>query len=182
MEKVITLTELDITKLVKRVIAESQEFQMAIDKVMELSSELGEPIGPEEAKTVCGCSFEDIKPEPNIDSKAMKIFNEVKNKIKEMILKKDRNGLKKEFKKLVNEIRMAKNAKKDSTSQEKQVNEQVSMTAAVVIFGITAELWIWLIIGGFLLILIIKAIVALSSWIPRTSGHGCGRVKIIRVR
>jgi len=46
MEKVITLTELDITKLVKRVIAESQEFKMAIDKVMELSSELGEPIGP----------------------------------------------------------------------------------------------------------------------------------------
>ena len=48
MKKIVRLTESELTRVVKYIIREAEESsQMAVQKVMDLSSELGEPIDPE---------------------------------------------------------------------------------------------------------------------------------------
>ena len=50
------------------------------------------------------------------------------------------------------------------------------------IAGITAPLWVWIAIGAIVLILLIVAIVKLTSWIPKKKGKGCRRTVTYRVR
>jgi len=72
---------------------------------------------------------------------------------------------------------------KNKLNENSNLTEQVA--AALVPFtliGITAPIGVWIAIGVLVLILLIWAIVKLSSWIPRSSGHGCSRKVVKRVR
>jgi hypothetical protein len=64
------------------------------------------------------------------------------------------------------------------------VNEAggAGLVVATTVLGVTAPLWVWIAIGGLVLFLLIKGIIALISWIPKSSGRGCRKVKTFRVR
>lgn len=115
------------------------------------------------------CSPDEIEPESNIRPEAANVFQQVKEKIKQMILNRDREGLKSKL----------KNTK---PQQGTPLNEQVGLTAAFGLLGISAPLWIWVAIGGLVLFLLIKGIVSLSSWIPKKKGRGCSRTVRYRFR
>ena len=175
MKKTIRLTESDLTFLIKKVIKEVDETVAATEKVMNLSSELGTGIDSQTANDVMACSSEEIQPPAGTDPKATTIFQQVKQKISEMVAKKDREGLKNAFKQLKQKLREA------NKNPKNQQNEQVELVAAFTILGISAPLWIWVAIGAVVLFLLIKGIVNLSSWIPRKKGRGCSRTIRYRV-
>lgn len=176
MKKIVRLTESELTRVVKYIIREAEESsQMAVQKVMDLSSELGEPIDPEFAQSACDCTIDNAEPGPNAKPEVIELIGKIKEKVKEMIMNKDRGSLIRGFKSLTKEIKKAKKLKNGP------INEQ-GLAAAFVVFGISAPLWVWVAVGGLALYIIIKGIIALSSWIPRSSGHGCSRVVRYRVR
>jgi hypothetical protein len=88
----------------------------------------------------------------------------------------DREGLKETFRLLKSKLKNTK------PQQGTPINEQVGLTAAFSLLGISAPLWIWVAIGGLVLFLLIKGIVSLSSWIPKKKGRGCSRTVRYRVR
>jgi hypothetical protein len=160
----------------RMLVEEKEESQMAVQKVMDLSTELGEPIDPEFAKSVCDCSIDDAKPEPNSKPEVIELIDEIKAKVKELVLTGKRKELVAGFRDLSRKIKRSQKLKNEP------INEQGGLTAAFVMFGVSAPLFVWVIAGGIILYIIIKGIVALSSWIPKSSGHGCGRVVTYRVR
>lgn len=156
----------------------SQMFQSAISK---LSTEMGEPIDPEMAQEATSCSFDEIELDSNQKPESVTAFQEIKQKIKDKLLSKSKEDLKTAFK----EIRqiLKSNKGKDQTTETSDLNEQTgALLVATTILGITAPLWVWVAIGVIVLILLLKAIISLSSWIPRSSGRGCRRTKTFRVR
>lgn len=156
----------------------SQMFSMAISK---LSTEMGEPIDPEMAKEASSCSFDEIELDGDQKPESVNAFQEIKQKIKDKLLSKSKEDLKTAFK----EIRqiLKSNKGKDQTTETSYLQEQTgALLVATTILGVTAPLWVWIAIGIIVLILLLKAIIALSSWIPRSSGRGCRRVKTFRVR
>jgi len=176
MKKVIRLTEDDLSKLIKKVIREVDETSDATKKIMDLSSEIGSPIDQQTSIEVMACSPDEIEPESNIRPEAANVFQQVKEKIKQMISNRDREGLKETFKLLKSKLKNTK------PQQGTPINEQVGLTAAFSLLGISAPLWIWVAIGGLVLFLLIKGIVSLSSWIPKKKGRGCSRTVRYRVR
>lgn len=156
----------------------SQMFSTAISK---LSTEMGEPIDPEMAKEASSCSFDEIELDGDQKPESVNAFQEIKQKIKDKLLSKSKEDLKTAFK----EIRqiLKSNKGKDQTTETSDLQEQTgALLVATTILGVTAPLWVWVAIGIIVLILLLKAIIALSSWIPRSSGRGCRRVKTFRVR
>lgn len=156
----------------------SQMFSTAISK---LSTEMGEPIDPEMAKEASSCSFDEIELDGDQKPESVSAFQEIKQKIKDKLLSKSKEELKTAFK----EIRqiLKSNKGKDQTTETSDLKEQTgALLVATTILGVTAPLWVWVAIGIIVLILLLKAIIALSSWIPRSSGRGCRRVKTFRVR
>lgn len=156
----------------------SQMFSTAISK---LSTEMGEPIDPEMAKEASSCSFDEIELDGDQKPESVNAFQEIKQKIKDKLLSKSKEDLKTAFK----EIRqiLKSNKGKDQTTETSYLQEQTgALLVATTILGVTAPLWVWIAIGIIVLILLLKAIIALSSWIPRSSGRGCRRVKTFRVR
>jgi len=160
----------------RMLVEEKEESQMAVQKVMDLSTELGEPIDPEFAKSVCDCSIDDAEPEPGSKPEVVELINKIKEKVKELVLTGKRKELVSGFRDLTRKIKKSKKLKNGP------INEQGGLTAAFVLFGVTAPLYVWVIAGAIILYIIIKGIVALSSWIPKSSGHGCSRVVTYRVR
>jgi hypothetical protein len=148
----------------------------AVNGMKLLSIELGEPIDEEMVNNAASCSMEEVQPDAGTKPEAIELFNQAKAKIKEMISSKDKDGLKNAFKSLKEKL-------KESNIKGGETNEQLGVMAGTfALFGISAPLWAWVAIGALVLILLIWAIVKLSSWIPRTTGSGCTKVKRIRVR
>lgn len=156
----------------------SQMFQSAISK---LSNELGEPIDSQMANDAMSCSEEDFQMDQNQKPEVLTTLKELKQKIKEKLLTSSREELKTAFK----EIRKILKSNKDSdqTTETSNIQEQTgALLVATTILGITAPLWVWIAVGVVATYLLLKAIISLSSWIPRSSGHGCSRTKRYRVR
>jgi hypothetical protein len=184
MKRVVKLTESDLARIVRRVIKEQEESspvdktEDTIPKVMELSQELGSNIDPKIANEVMSCTFNEIGSGLNLKPEAKELLDKVKAKIKEMVSNKDRNGLKNVFTQLKSKL-----SKTPPTQTEVDVNEQVGALAGTfALMGITAPVWAWVAVGAIVLILLIKAIVYLTSWIPKSKGHGCSRTVTYRVR
>ena len=176
MKKTIRLTENELSLLIKKVIKEVDETTSATQQVMNLSSELGAPIDQQISVDAMSCSMDEIEPESNTRPEAVKVFQQAKEKIKQMVSNRDREGLKNAFKLLKSKLKSSK------PKQETPVNEQVELAVAFSLLGISAPLWIWVAIGGLVLFLLIKGIVSLSSWIPKKKGRGCRRTVRYRVR
>jgi hypothetical protein len=184
MKKIIKLTESDLARIVKRVIKEQETADVSpepktedvIPKVMELSQEIGSNIDPKTANEVMSCSFDEIGSGLNLKPEAKELLDKVKGKIKQMVSSKDRDGLKNAFSQLKSKISKTPPA-------QTEVNEQAGVLAGTfALMGITAPLWAWVAVGAIVLILLIKAIVNLTSWIPRKKGRGCSRTVTYRVR
>ena len=144
-------------------------------KVKELSTEIGDNIDDDVANEALSCSFDEIGSGINLKPEAKEILDNVRTKIKELVSKKDKQGLKFAFRKLKSQLTKSKN-------QQGEVNEQAALMGAFVLFGISAPLWIWVAIGAVVLVLLIKGIVSLTSWIPKSKGRGCSRKVRYRVR
>lgn len=148
----------------------------AVNGMKLLSIELGEPIDDEIVNNAVSCTVDDVQPDAGTKPEAIDLFNQVKEKIKEMISSKDKDGLKNAFKSLKEKL-------KEGKMKGGETNEQLGALAGTfALFGISAPLWAWVAIGALILILLIIAIVKLSSWIPKTTGSGCTKIKRIRVR
>ena len=154
---------------------ETQETENATEQIQQISSELGSDIDPKVANEVMSCSFDEIGSGLNLKPEAKELLEKVKMKIRDMISKEDRSGLKTAFRQLKGRLQKAE-------PSETETNEQAGLTAAFVLLGISAPLWVWVAIGGIVLILLITAIVSLSSWIPKKKGRGCSRTITYRVR
>lgn len=180
MKKIIKLTESDLKRIVLRVISEQENNQeqtaQAPVSAQEISSEVGSEVDPNVVDEVMSCSFDELGSGLQLKPEAKKLLDSVKTKIKEMISAKDRAGLKRSFRHLKNRL------KNIGSKQEEEVNEQAALAGTFVLLGISAPLWAWVAIGGIVLILLIKAIISLSSWIPKKRGRGCSRTITYRVR
>jgi len=156
----------------------SQAFSTAI---LKLSSDMGEPIDPEMAKEASSCSFDEIELDSNQKPESVTAFQEIKQKIKELVLSKNKEDLKSAFKEIKQILKS--NKKEDQSDETSNLQEQTgALLVATTILGVTAPLWVWIAIGVVVLYLLLKAIISLSSWIPRSSGSGCRRTKTFRVR
>ena len=157
----------------------SQMFQSAIIK---LSDELGNPIDPKMAKDAVSCSYEDFQIDQNQKPEVLTTFQEIKQKIKDKILSSNREELKTAYKEIIQILKSNKD--KEQELQNSNLTEQTGagLLVATTVLGVTAPLWVWVAVGAVVLYILLKAIISLSSWIPRSSGHGCGRTKIYRVR
>lgn len=144
-------------------------------KVSELSQELGSEIDPEIANEAMSCSFDEIGSGLNLKPEVKELIEKVKSKIQELVSKKDRSGLKTAFRQLKSRLQKAEPTGGETT-------EQAGLMATFVLLGVSAPLWVWVAAGAIILIILIKAIIALSSWIPKSKGRGCSRVVTYRVR
>ena len=184
MKRVVKITESDLVSVIKRVIKEQEvtppvtKTEDAIPKVMDLSQELGSNIDPKIANEVMSCSFNEIGSGLNLKPEAKELLDKVKVKIKEMVSNKDRDGLKNAFKQLKSKI-----SKTPPTQTEGDINEQVGALAGTfALMGISAPVWVWILVGAIVLILLIKGIAYLTSWIPKSKGKGCSRTVTYRTR
>ena len=167
--------------LEQRFLSEEESSQNATMSVMKLSQELDGPIDPEMATEALNCGMDEIEPDNNQKPEVLDTFNQIKEKIKELILSKDRDSLKNAFKDLKNKLKSNKGDGTEEMSSE--MSEQTgALLVATTILGVTAPLWVWIAIGGLVLYLLLKGIIALTSWIPKTSGRGCRKTKTFRVR
>jgi hypothetical protein len=176
MKKVIRLTESELIHVVRRIISEQETTTVKTDTptVEDLSQELGSNIDPNIANEVMSCSFDEIGTGLKLKPEAKELLDNVKMKIKELVSNKDRDGLKNAFKQLKSRV---------TKTEQTEVNEQAAALAgSFALLGVTAPLWAWIAVGGIVLILLIKGIVNLTSWIPRKKGKGCSRVITYRVR
>jgi hypothetical protein len=147
-----------------------------INGMKMLSLEIGEPIDETTVNDAMSCSVDDIQIDENSKPEEVNLFNQVKEKIKEMISSKDKGGLKS----FLNEL---KAKLKEGKIKSGETNEQVgALVGTATVLGITAPLWAWVAVGALITILLVIAIIKLSSWIPRTTGSGCTKRKRYRVR
>lgn len=178
MKNIIKLTESDLTRIVRRVIKEQEETQGTendFKQIQQISSELGSDIDLDVLNEVMSCSFDEIGSGLNLKPEAKELLNKVKMKIRELTSKRGRSELKTAFRQLKSRLQKAEPSKTET-------NEQVGLAATFVLLGISAPLWAWVAIGGIVLVLLIKGIVSLSSWIPKKKGRGCSRTITYRVR
>jgi len=167
MKKVVRLTESDLTRLIKKVIKESEQDQQMVSALNKENLELasvgippvtmktiekfnsGEDISKEQYRISVVDSNEDYSQLPSITSQLQSAIC---------------NASKEELKQAKSQILdLFRNRKK------KNVSEQL---AVITILGITAAPWVFLAIGGFLLILIISRLVRWLSNRDR-GGYGC---------
>jgi hypothetical protein len=167
MKKVVRLTESDLTRLIKKVIKESEQDQQMVSALNKENLELasvgippvtmktiekfnsGKDISKEQYRISVVDSNEDYSQLPSITSQLQSAIC---------------NASKEELKQAKSQILdLFRNRKK------KNVSEQL---AVITILGITAAPWVFLAIGGFLLILIISRLV---RWLSNrdTGGYGC---------
>ena len=92
----------------RMLVEEKEESQMAVQKVMDLSTELGQPIDPEYAKSICDCSIDDAEPEPNSKPEVVELINKIKEKVKELVLTGKRKELVSGFRDLTRKIKNSK--------------------------------------------------------------------------
>ena len=168
--------------LEQRFLSEEESSQNAQMGVLKLGTELGGPIDPEMATEALNCGIDEIEPDNNLKPEALEIFKQIKEKIKEKILSKDRDSLKNAFKDLKEKLKSNKGDETEEMSSEMSEQTGAGLVVATTILGVTAPLWVWIAIGGLVLFLLIKGIIALTSWIPKTSGRGCKKTKTFRVR
>lgn len=148
----------------------------AVNGMKLLSLELGEPIDETTVNDAVSCSVDDINVESDSKPEVVELFNKVKEKIKEMINNKDKDGLKNGLKELKAKL-------KEGNIKGGETNEQVGALAGTfALFGISAPLWAWVAVGALLIVILIIGIVKLASWIPKTKGSGCTKVKTYRVK
>ena len=145
------------------------------NQINQLSSEIGSEIDPSVANEAMSCSFDEIGTGLNLKPEAKELLDKVRSKIKELVSKKDKNGLKLAFGKLKSQLSKTK-------TQQGEVNEQAALMGAFVLLGISAPLWAWIAIGAIVLVLLIKGIISLTSWMPKKRGRGCSRTITYRVR
>lgn len=168
--------------LEQRYLSEEESSQNAQMGVLKLGTELGEPIDPEMATEALNCSMDEIEPDNKQKPEALVAFKQIKEKIKEKILSKDRDSLKNAFKDLKEKLKSNKGDETEEMSSEMSEQTGAGLVVATTVLGVTAPLWVWIAIGGLVLFLLLKGIIALTSWIPKTSGHGCRKTKTFRVR
>lgn len=156
-------------RLEKRLLMESEDSGNE-----KLGQELRIPIDGELMDEVMSCSIDEIGSDENeLNEESKSLLSKVREKIRELINSRNREGLK-EF---------LKQYRQKTKDKKVEANEQVAAAAvATTIFGITAPLWAWIAIGGIIVILIIRGIISLTSWIPRKSGKGCNKKVRYRVR
>ena len=179
MKKVIKLTESDLTRIVRRVINESGGMQPVDTNMLnkfsmfakQLSTDLGENIDVETIQDTAVCTMDEIQPDVKLDTEGQTLLSQVKEKINSLINNKSEGELKGAFRLLKNKINGNNN-----------LTEQAAALVPFTLIGVTAPIGVWIAIGAIVLILLIWAIVKLASWIPRSSGHGCSRKVIKRVR
>lgn len=187
MKKIIKLTESDLTRIIKRVIMETEmtpnsftgnTIAMAGDtslSTLEIGKEVGSNIDPDVANEAMSCSFDEIGTGLNLKPEAKQLLDKVRSKIKDLVSRKDKGSIKLAFGKLKSQL-------KKNKPQEGAVNEQAALMTSFAILGITAPLWAWVAIGGVVLVLLIKGIIELTSWIPKKKGKGCSKRVTYRVR
>ena len=168
--------------LEQRYLSEEESSQNAAMSVMKLSQELDGPIDPEMATEALSCSMDEIEPDNNEKPEVLVAFKQIKEKIKEKILSKDRDSLKNAFKDLKEKLKSNKGNETEEMSSEMSEQTGAGLVVATTVLGVTAPLWVWIAIGGLVLFLLLKGIIALTSWIPKTSGRGCRKTKTFRVR
>lgn len=168
--------------LEQRFLSEEESSQNAAMSVMKLSQELDGPIDPEMATEALNCGIDEIEPDSNEKPEVLDVFKQIKEKIKEMILSKDRDSLKNAFKELKEKLKSNKGNETEEMGSEMSEQTGAGLVVATTILGVTAPLWVWIAIGGLVLFLLLKGIIALTSWIPKTSGRGCRKTKTFRVR
>lgn len=173
MKKVIKLTESDLLRIVHRVITEQENTETPTNDIQQISSEVGSDIDQNVANEVMSCSFDEIGTGLKLKPEAQELLNNLKVKIKELISNNNKGALKSAFRQLKSRL---------SRTKDTEMNEQAALAGTFVLLGVSAPLWAWVAVGGIALILIIKGIVALSSWIPKKKGHGCSRTITYRVR
>jgi len=150
----------------KEIILETDNYNVL---ATQLTSELGSTIDKSTIEDSASCGIETIEPPPNASNEAIQIFNQVKNKVLSLIQNKNINELKNAFKLLKNKLR--------------GVNEQVALLAgAFTLLGISAPIAVWVVIGGVILYLLVRAIIELTSWIPKKRGRGCSKTIRKRIR
>ena len=176
MKKVIRLTESDLTKLVKKIIKESEQSAQLSTITSELSSAGIPSLNMDEINS-------DVVPQnilnllPKLDEKP-DVDNEKKSstleQVKNAICNSDDTTLENEKKKLLEIIgnklkRIGKSIKSffQGKKQNKTMNEQAEI--ATVIFGVTAPLWIWVAIGAIVLFFVARAIIRKGD----RGGYGC---------
>lgn len=140
----------------------------------KLGQELNILIDGEVLDEVESCSLDEIggEIEFNLKPESKTLLGKVRERVKQLINARDREGLKR----FLNEYRQK------TKDNKMETNEQVGAAAvAVTIFGITAPLWAWVAIGGIILILLIRGIINLTSWIPKKRGKGCNKRVTYRV-
>ena len=173
-KKVIRLTESDLTRIVKRVIEEQDTkignlFEKLKGLAQKMKDQLGIDVNEDDLQDTCNCTFDSFEPSPETSPEAVKVFQRVKEKIKQLSDQKNVAELKGAFTKL-----------KSSLDSSQPVNEQIG--ASIVILGVSAPIVIWVAIGVLVLSLLIKGIVGAISWIPKSSGKGCSKKIVKRVR
>lgn len=166
----------EVNKLIeKRLLIEVEGDPIFTDDSYEkLGQELGTTIDTELEDEVESCSIDEIGSGINLKPQAKELLDKVRLKVKELINSKDREGLKSFWSELSQKIKSAPN--------KGETTEQVGVTAAITILGVSAPMWAWIAIGTIALTLIIKGIVSLTSWIPKKKGKGCRRTITYRVR
>jgi len=178
MEKVIRLTESELTKLVRTVIKESENEVFVAEMNADLA-EVGLPrISLDDLNSdsipqafIDSSMNSDPKPNEGNDEKET-IFQKIQNAIcssDEDQLKIAKKQIKNIIKKKFGIGRAIKNifgGKKKS--EQEPMNEQVELAVATTVLGVTAPLWVWVAIGAVVLFLILKRI------FRRRDGYGCG--------
>lgn len=186
MRRIVRLTERDLSRIVNRVINEAGEVQMIDTQLMSkfanlsqvFSSELGQDIDIDTIKDTTSCTMEDFQPPAGTDPEGLNVFQQLKQKVMELVKSKSIEPLKEAFNALRNVL---KNAKSDKNN--KSLQEQVAALAApFTLLGISAPIGVWIIIGVIALALLIAGMVWIISWIPKSSGSGCSRKVTKRVR
>ena len=148
------------------------------DSYDKLGQELGVEIDDNLQNEAESCSLDEVGAgvSLNLKPQAKELLTKVREKIKQLFNSGDREGLKS----------FLSEYKQKTEGQSGETNEQVETIAAAAvgttIAGITAPLWVWIAIGAIVLILLIVAIVKLTSWIPKKKGKGCRRTVTYRVR
>jgi hypothetical protein len=174
--RTIRLTESELTKLVKTVIKESENETFVAEMNADLS-EVGLPkVSLDDLNSnsipmtfIDQTLISDPKKNEGNEKKKSTLdaiqtaicsadegqLETAKEEIKN-IIKKKKSGIGNAIKNIFNK-----------KNNEKPVNEQVELTAAATILGITAPLWVWFAIGAIVLFLILKTI------FRRRDGYGC---------
>jgi len=180
MSRIISLTESDLNRIIRRVMSEANEVQKIdtglITKLSEfaknLSTELGQNIDVETVQDTAVCTIDEIQSETPLGEKELGVLQQVKSKIMSMV---NSGG--------IAELKAAFKLFKNKLNENRNITEQAA--AALLPFtllGVTAPISVWIAIGVVVLSLLIWGIVKLASWIPKSSNSGCGRTITRKVR